>query len=93
MKKSIVVSQEIKVTIDESKFDEAFMEEFRQSFYHFTTIDDHLCHLAQLYARGLVDEFSTFIEGYGPMADMGISFETGFQEEEVARELTTTSEM
>lgn len=48
-------------------------EEFRQSFYPFFTLEDHLGHLAQLFTRGIVDN-GEFIEGYGPAKEMGISF-------------------
>jgi hypothetical protein len=67
---TVEVHQTIKVTVDESKFDDAFMREFRESFFPFDTIDEHVEHLAQLEARGIADDF---IEGYGPAKDMGIS--------------------
>jgi len=82
MEKTVVVTQYIKVKIDENKFDEDFMEEFRESFFDFTSLDDHIKHLAQLYARGIADSGS-FIEGYGPAEDMGISFSPEDQEEEI----------
>jgi hypothetical protein len=75
MKKFTVrVIQDVKVIIDETKFDPQFLEEFRKSFYHFKTTEQHLEHLGQMFARGLVDDYS-FIEGYGPARDMGISFQ------------------
>jgi len=76
--KCVAVTQVVKVTVDEKKFDEKFMKEFRESFYNFTTIDDHIKHLAQLYVRGC----EGFIEGYGEQRDMGISFEIVEQDEE-----------
>ena len=63
----------VEVTVDETKFDETFMREFRAVMYPFKTLDQHIEHLGQLFARGIVDNFS-FIEGYGPAKDMGISF-------------------
>lgn len=74
MKKMSLVTQTIEVTVDESKFTDEFMNQFRKDFYDFDSVDDHIRHLAQLYARGVVDEFTTFIEGYGKPQDMGISF-------------------
>jgi len=75
MKKEVRVTQIIEVTIDEDKFDDVFMEEFRESFYNFQSIDDHIEHLAQLYARGITDGSSkSFIEGYGFCEDMSIGF-------------------
>lgn len=71
--KKVQVTQVVEVTVDETKFDPAFMQEFRESFYKFTTLDDHVEHLGQMYARGLYGN-GDFIEGYGPAKDMGISF-------------------
>ncbi|TWB61655.1 hypothetical protein FBZ98_1011000 [Rhizobium sp. ERR 922] len=68
-KHKAIVSIEVEVEIDDSKFDEAFMAEFRDSFYPFYDIEDHIKHIAQLEARGLLDDFT---EGYGPIKDMGI---------------------
>jgi len=75
MTKTVIVAQYIKVTIDESKFNDAFLQEFRENFYNFHTLEEHLEHLAQLYARRIADNGS-FIEGYGEAKDMGIKFET-----------------
>lgn len=74
--KSYIVSHDVEVYLDESKFDEAFIAEFQASFYDFDTIDEHREHLAQLFARGIVDEFTDFIEGYGPPKEMGIEFKS-----------------
>lgn len=82
MEKIVTVTQEIMVEVDETTFTEEFMNEFKKDFYDFETIDDHIKHLAQLYARGLVDE-NSFIEGYGPAANMGIKFESIDQWEDI----------
>lgn len=68
------VTQTVEVELDEAKFDEAFMAEFRQSFYRFDELHEHAEHIGQLVARGLHDiEYSPeFIEGYGPSNEMGI---------------------
>lgn len=74
----IEVVQHIRVTLDAAKFDEAFMSEFREGFYPFTSLEDHASHIAQLQARGLIDtafDKCTFIEGYGPANQMGIAAE------------------
>lgn len=71
--KTVIVTQTIKIDVDESKFNETFMEEFREFFYPFTTINEHIEHLGQLYARGMASNTS-FIEGYGPAEEMGIKF-------------------
>lgn len=64
---------EVEVEIDEAMFTETFMEEFRESFYPFFDVNDHVEHIAQLEARGLLDDFT---EGYGPIKDMGIKART-----------------
>lgn len=66
----VEVIMKVRVTVDQEKFDESFMDEFRQSFYPFCELEDHVEHLAQLKARGILSE--NFIEGYGPAAEMGI---------------------
>jgi hypothetical protein len=63
----------VELEIDKSKFDEAFMKEFREGFYDFDTLDEHVAHLAQLYLRGINDD-RDFIEGYGEAEEMGIKF-------------------
>lgn len=74
MKYRVVVTQFVEVELDESKFDDKFMEEFRASFYQFDNITEHVEHIAQLQARGVIDLECTpeFIEGYGPSNEMGI---------------------
>lgn len=82
--KRVAVHFYVDVTVDESKFDETFMREFRESFYKFYTLEEHLQYLAQLYVRGIIDGFSNpFIEGYGLASDMGIKFDNLDQEEEI----------
>ena len=71
----ISVAQTIDVTLDESKFDDAFMSEFRRGFFPFHDLQEHAEHIAQLHARGVIEADSVsgdFIEGYGPSKDMGI---------------------
>jgi len=82
MTKTVIIIQYVKVTIDESKFNDAFLQEFRESYYPFHTLEEHLEHLAQLYARGIYDN-GDFIEGYGEAKDMGIIFETKGTETEI----------
>lgn len=73
----VEVTQHVKVTLDADAFDEAFMEEFRDGFFPFTTLQDHAEHIAQLHARGIV-ESGDFIEGYGEPDEMGIAVEVEF---------------
>ena len=72
--KQVAVRQVVEVTVDESSFDETFMAEFRASMYPFTTIDHHIEHLGQLFARGIAVNEHSFIEGYGVAKEMGIKF-------------------
>lgn len=74
----VEVTQRVEVTLDASKFDAVFMQEFRDSFYGFDTIEEHAEHIAQLQARGLIDiswKSNEFIEGYGPAEEMGLKAE------------------
>jgi len=81
--KNVQVTFQVQVAIDETKFDETFMEEFRASFYSFHDLDDHMKHLAQLTARELPCTGSDFIEGYGIAENMGIKTEIIEQDEEI----------
>lgn len=69
----VELSFQVEVEIDPTKFDEAFLREFRESFYQFHTVERHIEHLAQLEARGLLEDFT---EGYGPIKDFGIEART-----------------
>jgi hypothetical protein len=76
MKFTVEVTQIVTVTLDETKFTSEFMDEFRQSFFQFDTLEEHAEHLAQLAARGIAEpskHCGEFIEGYGPSVDMGIT--------------------
>lgn len=64
----------VSVTIDPKKFTKKFLKDFAATFYKFTTVQQHVDHLAQLYARGVVNSMTTFIEGYGDIKEFGISF-------------------
>lgn len=78
------VTQWVEVELDETKFDEVFMAEFQESFFPYDRLEDHAEHLGQLYARGIAGASSDeFIEGYGPVKEMGIRFAERGQEEEV----------
>lgn len=71
----IEVSQTVCVVLQEAAFSEAFMAEFRKSFYPFFELSDHAKHIAQLVGRGIVDEITAhfgrdqFVEGYGPIGE------------------------
>ncbi len=74
MKRKVVITQEVTVTVNVKKFTAKFMKEFRESFYNFYDVPDHIEHLGQLYARGIVTESTDFIEGYGDPKSFGIKF-------------------
>lgn len=74
----VEVNQIVRVTLDDAKLDDAFMQEFREGFYPFFTIADHADHIAQLVACGICEptkHSGEFIEGYGPSSEMGITGE------------------
>lgn len=80
---TVEVAQVVTVELDETKFDEAFMQEFREGFYRFHTLEQHAEHIAQLEARGLIEPF---IEGYGPAEDMGIKATAVVESIEIVKE-------
>lgn len=82
MKKQVAVTRVVEIEVDEAKFTPQFMTEFRASMYNFRTLDRHIEHLAQLYARNVVDDQS-FIEGYGPAKEMGIKAKVIDQTEDI----------
>lgn len=82
--KTVLVEQLVEVTVDASKFTPDFLAEFQQSMYPFKDLDAHIEHLAQLYARGLCDDFTKFIEGYGPPDEMGIKCKVTDVTQEIA---------
>ena len=86
--KEVTVTFTVEVTMDETKFTREFMAEFRKDFYDLKSIDDHAMHLAQLAARELYSfskyEPEEFVEGYGPIGEMGVTVEITDQEVEIA---------
>jgi hypothetical protein len=75
--KMVEVTHMVAVTLDETKFDDAFMREFRDCMYPFNTIEEHMKHLAIMYSRGHISFGHPLIEGYGYMNEMGIRLGTG----------------
>lgn len=81
MKKTVRVEQWVEIEVDELKFTDSFMAEFRHYLYPFSTIEDHIKHLAQLKARGMLSD--SFVEGYGPPSGFGLQAEIVGQEEDI----------
>lgn len=71
VKRTVYLTVEIDVEIDEDKFTPEFMAEYRESFSKYDTLEEHI---EQLAYNGVRDEPmpGAFIEGYGPMDEMGI---------------------
>ena len=63
-KVTVTLTTDVVVEIDTDSFNEAAMEEFRQSFYKFTTYEQHARHIAQYVVRF---DNPGFLEGYGPV--------------------------
>ena len=73
----IIIYKTVKVEIAESKFDDDFIASFKKTFYDIENIQGHIENLAQMKARGLINNYSpdpdgVFIEGYGREKEMGI---------------------
>lgn len=77
MTQEIEVSIPVTVTVDESKFTADFMAEFRESFYPYFTVGDHIRHIAYMAATGQLRDLPSFIEGYGESQDFGIKVSIG----------------
>lgn len=74
----------VEVTVDETKFTEEWLADFRSFMYNFHTIDQHLEHLGQMYARGFIDDLpGCFIEGYGDTEELGIKFRKIYEDVEI----------
>jgi len=67
----VVITKEIEVEIDETKFDDKFMKEFNKHFYKMPTIEDHIKNLAEMKAREIYSGYNYF-EGYGNLTHMNI---------------------
>lgn len=85
MKYEVIVTQYVEVEVDESKFTDKWMEDFKKNFYAFNTVKDHVEHLAQLTARERFNK--EFVEGYGPAEEMGIKARVTDVECEAQRKL------
>lgn len=77
MTQDVDVTIPVTVTVDESKFTPEFLAEFREQFYPYETVDDHIRHIAYLEATGQLRDLPCFIEGYGPSEDFGIQVKIG----------------
>lgn len=58
----VIVEKTFTIEIDETKYDEKWMGEFREVFYPFDSLEDHAEFLAKFQFEGAEDDF---IEGYG----------------------------
>lgn len=70
--KTVNVTVSVNVTVDETKFDDDFMREFSEGIFPVATIDGHIQNLASQAALGMIPARGAFVEGYGPMDEMGI---------------------
>ncbi len=78
----IEVVTEVEVILDDTKFDQPFFEQFNQIISDLGDNDDRndaLCEHAKFLAYQHVQngyDGNDFVEGYGPLKDMGISLST-----------------
>jgi len=70
--KIVEVRTYVEVTVDETKFTEKFMEDFRSYMMPYETLDDHIEHLGYMEVIGGFTNFDRFLEGYGDIDEMGI---------------------
>ena len=80
-KTTVTVEIELEVEFDPDKFTEDFQKDFKQSFWPYDTIKEHLEHLVGNHVSGVdtrvwdkdLEKFRTFAEGYGYLDEMNIS--------------------
>jgi hypothetical protein len=75
MQKTIHITHQVVLTYDKAKFTKEFMANFQAHFYPFTTVDQHLNHIAYSIVRGTVAHSSDFLEGYGKLSSWGITWD------------------
>jgi hypothetical protein len=83
----------VEVTLDPSKFDAAFMSEFNKTFFRLDSPAEHAEHLASLYAQGMDMRPASFVEGYGPLHEMGITARTIGASAECEPDLTVSARL
>lgn len=83
-KYEVKISRTVIVEVDEEKFTEEFMEEFRKLFYPFTSIGDHAAFIGKSYMNYVVTSADDFLEGYGELSDFGVKFIGAIDEDEEA---------
>lgn len=80
---TVEVTQTVQVTLEQPDiFTEEFNQDFSDIFWEVSSDEDHIEHIAQMEARGLVG-YDTFVEGYGKLTDLGIKVEVVDQGEYV----------
>ncbi len=78
----VTVEQRVKVEIDADKFTPEFLSEFNSTISDWgDDLEEHAKHLAWVHATGVEaldsgPRSGAFVEGYGPVAEMGIRAET-----------------
>lgn len=74
---TVEVTQTVEVTLDETKFTPEFMAEFNSTITDFgDDLEEHAKHLAWVHATRVEDlayvMTAPFVEGYGPVDELGI---------------------
>lgn len=73
----VEVTRRFTVLMDTSKFDRDLMSDFNKCISDFGTDEDayeqHALHIARLSSDGFEFNPSDFVEGYGPVAEAGIT--------------------
>lgn len=81
----VEVTQTVKVRLDETKFTPDFLTGFAEGMFPLDGLEGHAKHLAQLTARGMIDDLdpNPFVEGYGLLSEMGIKLGITAQREDI----------
>lgn len=83
--REVEVKMIVRVTVDETKFTREFLAEFAQAITNYDTVEEHICYLACLHARGVVDSYDR-LEGYGPLKEFGVDFDVVSENDQLLEE-------
>ena len=71
----VVITQEVEVEVDETKFTQEFLDNFSNPFHKISNLQRHMQYLAVACVhddKQVLRDSDTRIESYGPAKDLGI---------------------
>lgn len=69
----ITITKMIEVEYDTEKFTDEVINDFNDHIYYVgDKIEEHVKNIVEMHAKDL--DYSGFLEGYGPLEDLGVKF-------------------